>query len=74
MAIEKQPLSVVKSSQNPIVFIREVWQELKKTTWPSWQQANRLTWQVIAVVVVIGAYMWILNIVFAWLIKHILPQ
>ncbi|WP_075060758.1 preprotein translocase subunit SecE [Chthonomonas calidirosea] len=48
--------------------------ELKKTTWPSWQQANRLTWQVIAVVVVIGAYMWILNVVFAWLIKHILPQ
>ncbi|CCW34425.1 hypothetical protein CTKA_00559 [Chthonomonas calidirosea] len=27
MAIEKQHLSVVKSSQNPIVFIREVWQE-----------------------------------------------
>ncbi|CEK13608.1 preprotein translocase subunit SecE [Chthonomonas calidirosea] len=74
MAIEKQHLSVVKSSQNPIVFIREVWQELKKTTWPNWQQANRLTWQVIAVVVVIGAYMWILNIVFAWLIKRILPQ
>lgn len=76
MAAEKQPsVPVVKtgSSNNPIQFIREVKQELQKTTWPTWQEANRMTWQVIAVIVVIGAYMWALNVLFGWLMKHILP-
>lgn len=37
-------------------FIREVASELSKVTWPSRQEATRLTWLVIAVAVTVGVF------------------
>lgn len=41
--------------------LKETIVELKKTTWPSREEANRLTLVVIAVIVVLGLYMGLLD-------------
>lgn len=41
--------------------LKETIVELQKTTWPSRAEANRLTFVVIAVIVVLGLYMGLLD-------------
>ncbi len=48
------PDQSIKRTQN---FLQETWTELKKTHWPSKQEATRLTALVIGIIVVLGAYM-----------------
>ncbi|HZP82204.1 MAG TPA: preprotein translocase subunit SecE [Chthonomonadaceae bacterium] len=73
MAIEQQPRAKSGSGsgggsggadaslQRTRNFLQEVLVELKKTTWPTRQEANRLTLVVIVVIAVLGAYMGILD-------------
>lgn len=42
-------------------YLQEVVTELKKTTWPTHQEATRLTLVVIAVLVALGVYMGLLD-------------
>ena len=37
-------------------FLREVWQELKKTTWPSYDELKKSTAIVLAVVVIVTVW------------------
>ncbi len=77
MAIERQ--SKVGAGGEPSVekattFIKEVQTELKKTTWPTKEEALRLTYVVIAIIVVIGFYMagldWLFNNVINRFMHH----
>jgi preprotein translocase subunit SecE len=47
-------------------FIREAWQELKKVTWPSPQQARNLTIVVVVVSVAVMAYIGFFDVIFGW--------
>jgi len=40
----------------PSVFISQVWDELKKVTWPTRQEVIRLTFAVILISLIVGAY------------------
>ena len=45
-------------------FFKEVKSELKKVTWPSFKQVKNNTLIVIACVLIIGAFIWILDAIF----------
>jgi len=42
-------------------YVRETIEELKKTKWPTRQEAWRLTYVVIAVIIALGIYMGVLD-------------
>lgn len=49
---------------SPTNFVREVIGELKKVTWPTRQEALKLTVVVIAISVIVGAFIGILDTTF----------
>jgi preprotein translocase subunit SecE len=53
-------------------YIRETIQEIKKVSWPSQQQTIEMTILVIAVSVIVGAYIGLADYIFQSLLKFIL--
>lgn len=53
-------------------FISESYQELKRVTWPTREETMRLTLMVLAVSAAIGAFLSVVDILFARLINVIL--
>lgn len=51
-------------------FLKETVIELKKTTWPTQQEATRLTSVVIGVIVVLGIYMGTLDALLSFLVNR----
>lgn len=51
-------------------FLNETLVELKKTTWPTRQEATRLTLVVIGVIIVLGIYMGILDATLTFLVSR----
>jgi preprotein translocase SecE subunit len=50
-------------------YVNETLTELKKTTWPTKQEATRLTIVVVAVIIGLGLYMGMLDWVLSWLVN-----
>ncbi len=48
-------------------FMREVWVELQKTTWPTPQEAWRLTMVVLAVIIAVAVYIGVIDYLLTWL-------
>ena len=74
MTMEQQPAPVEVAPSGPQNFVNEVFTELKKTTWPTRQEALRLTYVVIAVIIVLGIYMAILDSALGALFTRILHR
>ena len=55
-------------------YVGESWAELKKVAWPTRQTVIRLTLLVIAVSVVVGIYIFVLDSIFNTLLEVVLPQ
>ena len=54
-----------KKSENKVVkFFKEVKSEMKKVAWPSRKQVVKNTLIVMAVVVLIGLFIWVLDLLF----------
>lgn len=51
-------------------FLHEVIVELKKTTWPTWPEAWRLTTVVIGVILAIAIYMGAIDKALSWLTER----
>jgi len=51
-------------------FVGEVISELKKVTWPSREEATRLTLLVLAVSVSVGTALWIIDSIFTQLFEQ----
>ncbi|MFN2449365.1 MAG: preprotein translocase subunit SecE [Candidatus Baltobacteraceae bacterium] len=61
------------AGQNPSDFVRSVWLELKRVTWPTrdeWVSATILT---IVLVVVIGLFTFACDQLFAWVFSAVHP-
>lgn len=76
MAIEQQPKTKAGSPGNAEAnlqrtrnYLQEVLMELKKTTWPTYQEANRLTLVVIIVIIVLGVYMGLLDFLLSTIVS-----
>ncbi len=59
-----------ESLQRTTNFLQETITELKKTTWPSKEEAWRLTAVVIGVITVLGIYMGTLDFVLTKVVDH----
>lgn len=81
MALEQQPKKSGGSGGSPPVgtdanlqkgrnYLQEVMVELKKTTWPTRAEANRLTVVVIMVIVVLGVYMGLLDTALSFIFNN----
>ncbi len=51
-------------------YIKEVQVELKKTTWPTWPEARKLTIVVLAVIGSMAIYMGAIDFILSWLFNH----
>ena len=64
-AREGAKVTVPKSGRSRFALIGEIWSELKKVNWPSWQDLWRLTLMVLVVCVVaaivLGLFDWGFN-------------
>lgn len=60
------------SNLKPIIYLKEVRAELKRVSWPSKQEATRLTLIVIGVSLVVGLFLGFLDLGFTKLIETIL--
>ena len=47
-------------------YIKGVKSELKKVTWPSFKQVCKNTWTVVACVVIVGLFIFILDAIFGF--------
>ncbi len=56
---------------NPLLFLRQVRQELKKVEWPTREKTVKLTILVIAASVAVGAYIGGLDAVFTYLLTYL---
>ncbi|TSC88660.1 MAG: Protein translocase subunit SecE [Microgenomates group bacterium Gr01-1014_5] len=56
---------------NPVTFLREVKSEMEKVVWPTRNQAVQLTVMVIAVSVLVGAYIGGLDFIFTNVLNSI---
>ncbi len=56
---------------NPFIFLREVKSEMEKVVWPTRNQAIQLTVMVIAVSVLVGAYIGGLDFIFTNVLNSI---
>ena len=77
MAIDRQTkvgVPAEPSLEKTSNFLKEVQTELKKTTWPTRQEALRLTYVVIAVICILGVYMWGLDLILNLLITRFMHR
>ncbi|ACN98628.1 preprotein translocase subunit SecE [Sulfurihydrogenibium azorense] len=57
-----------------INFLKEVYEELKKVTWPSRELVKTATATVIVFTLIIAVYLWGLDLLFAKIITFILER
>ncbi|MGH7608927.1 MAG: preprotein translocase subunit SecE [Candidatus Dormibacteria bacterium] len=50
-------------------YLREVWNELRKTVWPTWPELRQMTGVVIVTVVLLGAFLGLLDYGFTVALK-----
>ncbi|HEY5669213.1 MAG TPA: preprotein translocase subunit SecE [Anaerolineales bacterium] len=73
MAKADKGKSIERRSSNKIqLFFRETVGELRKVSWPTWQDAWNLTKIVLVVMVVMGLYLGVLDYIFTTLMALIL--
>jgi preprotein translocase subunit SecE len=56
----------------PINFLRESWAELKKVEWPDRQTVISGTAVVIIACAIVGAYLWVNDQVWQYVVQHVL--
>ena len=59
--------------QNPREFVRGVWLELRRVTWPTREEWISATVLTVVLVVVIGFYTYACDWIFAWIFNLIHP-
>ena len=65
MAAAKKPNIFVRSFTAVKKFFKEFRSEIKKITWPSWSQTFNNTAVVVVMVLIMGAFIWLLDFAFA---------
>jgi preprotein translocase subunit SecE len=62
----------VQKLQETRVFVEESWEELKKVTWPDYEQLKNATLVVILFVFIISAMIWLMDVTVRTIIDFIL--
>lgn len=61
--------TIASMTTNPVVFLKETREELKKVTWPTQQEVIRLTVMVIIISVAVGLYIGAWDFIFTYLVE-----
>lgn len=57
---------------NPIQFLRQVKQEIKKVSWPTKKEVTQTSTMVIVLVAIASAFFFFVDQIIGWLVKLIL--
>ncbi|HOW85124.1 MAG TPA: preprotein translocase subunit SecE [Candidatus Aminicenantes bacterium] len=52
-------------------FLKDVWAELKRVTWPSKNEVINTTIVVIAATIFFGFFLFFMDVIFAWLLNQV---
>jgi preprotein translocase subunit SecE len=52
-------------------FLKDVWAELKRVTWPAKNEVVNTTVVVIAATIFFGFYLFFMDVIFAWLLNQV---
>ncbi len=63
---------IVRIFNNTITFLTEVKAELKNVTWPNKEETVGSTWVVLIAVVLIGTFIWIVDIILQKMVTLVL--
>ena len=55
-------------------YFREVRGEVRKVTWPGWEDLRRSTFVIIVVVILIGIVIGVMDLIFARIFINLLPR
>lgn len=67
MAKKKQK----SQASSPISFFKKAFAELKKVQWPTRQEVTKMTLIVVAISILVGAYIGALDYLFLWLTRQV---
>jgi preprotein translocase subunit SecE len=76
-SVEQRPGPVRRLSgwvQGVIAYVREVRAEVRKVTWPTWEELRRTTIVIIVFVVVIGIIIGIMDVIASWVLIDLLGR
>ena len=54
-----------------VAFLKDVWAELKRVTWPSKNEVINTTVVVLAATIFFGFYLFFMDVIFAWLLNQV---
>lgn len=67
-------MSVASIAKRSASYMRDVKAEVKKVTWPSWDDLRRTTMVICIVVICIGILIGLIDKLFAWIFIDLLPR
>ena len=59
---------------SPAEFVRQVRQETSKVTWPTRKETVQTTLIVLAVVALTAGFLWLVDALFAWVVRLLIGQ
>ncbi len=68
----RQPLLAFAFKSN--AYIREVRVEVRKVSWPTWEDLQRSTLVIIVIVVIVGAIIGLMDLLFSWVLIDVFSR
>ena len=62
----RQP--ILAYSLRSTAYIRQVREEVKKVSWPTWDDLRKSTLVIIVIVVIVGAIIGLMDLLFSWVL------
>ncbi|MDO5533712.1 MAG: preprotein translocase subunit SecE [Propionibacteriaceae bacterium] len=67
----RRSTDVADRPAGPVQFVGESVEELKKVIWPTWSQVQQYFWAVLVFVLIVIAYVGLLDLGFGWLLLRL---
>ncbi len=71
-SVWRQPLVAFALKSN--AYIREVRVEVRKVSWPTWEDLQRSTLVIIVIVVIVGAIIGLMDLLFSWVLIDVFSR
>jgi preprotein translocase subunit SecE len=74
LGISTAILLQAEAGRTALTFVRESTIEIRKVVWPTRKETGQSTLVVMAMVVVLGVFLWLLDMFLGWVVKLITGQ
>ena len=68
----RQP--ILAFSVRSTAYIRQVREEVKKVSWPTWDDLRKSTLVIIVIVVIVGAIIGLMDLLFSWVLIDVFSR